>query len=232
MGTQKCNTDPRSNYDPAPKGRVGKSFLNTAAKYLAEMCGFDNKNQVKGRTCRRTGITKMANAGVSSGEMCGAARHKSISVNTAYQARNIDTNAKRQACFHMQPLVSKKQKVTPDQDDFSEKENTPTQISTSITTENGQNTTNVFSEMGNAPPPIWPNMVSNSNGHVSAAMSILRTPSLSVRRDQNPNSGSINRTQMAVPPFPPRGYPQNHQNRVPTNFYNGYGPNFHFNGSG
>ena len=118
QGTWRCNTDPRSNYDPSPKGRVGKGFLNAAAKFLAEMCDFENKKDVKGRTCRRTGISKMANAGVSSGEMCGAARHKSITVNTAYQARSIETNAKRQACFHMESSDSvKKVKVTPCEDE-------------------------------------------------------------------------------------------------------------------
>ena len=95
-------SDPKDSGDSTPKGKVGKNFLNLQNKKLARYCKFTNAERFSGRSSRRTGISKMAAAGVSTGEMCHAARHKSIAVNNVYQNRSAATAALRQGVFHVE----------------------------------------------------------------------------------------------------------------------------------
>lgn len=103
--------EPRSSEDSTPRGKFGKGYLNKICKDLAAYCKFDNAEKFTGRSCRKTGISKMAAGGVPTGEMCGASRHKSVQVNNVYQARSDETAALRQAVFHA-PIPKKKSKKT------------------------------------------------------------------------------------------------------------------------
>ena len=81
-------------------GKVGKGYLTEIMRNLANYCGFLNPDQFSGRSCRKTGITKMAAHGVPTGEMCASARHQSVKINNVYQTRTHHTAASRQAVFH------------------------------------------------------------------------------------------------------------------------------------
>lgn len=89
-----------------PKGTVGKSFLTTTMRALARYCKFENAELYTGRSCRKSGISKMAKHGVATGEMCEASRHKSVQVNNGYQSRSVETAAQRQVVFHVKPPPS------------------------------------------------------------------------------------------------------------------------------
>lgn len=101
-----ANTEPKCpTTDATPKGKVGRNFLCKKTKILAQRCKFTNWQKFTGRSCRKTGISKMAAAGVATGEMCGAARHKNVRVNVIYQTRNAETAAQRHAAFHVPKKV-------------------------------------------------------------------------------------------------------------------------------
>jgi hypothetical protein len=85
------DTDPSSNTESTPRGKVGCSFLTSQVRKLAICCNFENEMKFTGRSARRGSISKMATSGVASGEILGHSRHKSLRIKTVYQTRNKET---------------------------------------------------------------------------------------------------------------------------------------------
>jgi hypothetical protein len=90
------NSDPTSAKDSTPWGKFGPSFRSKKVHQLVIMW-----KKFTGHSKIRGSISKMATSGVASGDIIGHARHKSVSINTVYQSRNMSTSDHRKSCFNI-----------------------------------------------------------------------------------------------------------------------------------
>ena len=67
------------------KGKMGISFPSIIYKRLAHRCGFINPDKFTGRSARRSGISKLVNAGVAGKIINQMARHTVDTTNHLYQ---------------------------------------------------------------------------------------------------------------------------------------------------
>ena len=92
------------NRDPSGMkcgGRLGENFPSDNAKRLAERCKIETIGQITGRSARRTGITRVANAGLPQTVSTNFGRHKSDAINFEYQEVSGTTNQKAStACWY------------------------------------------------------------------------------------------------------------------------------------
>jgi hypothetical protein len=76
---------PRKIGSDIPRGKIGHSYPGQRFKAMAKRCDFVNFERFTGRSARRSGISKMVNAGVAGVFLNQAARHTVDSTNQLYQ---------------------------------------------------------------------------------------------------------------------------------------------------
>ena len=80
-------------------GSLKVNDCNQIIKSVAIRCNLNNPLNQKASGRRRAGITKIANAGLSTSEVCIAARHQSCMTNSLYQIKN---EASHVCCYKAQ----------------------------------------------------------------------------------------------------------------------------------